>query len=1043
MGKGVQYIAIALITCIQVNVDAAIAGRIPAVGSIYFLAVLILIHSSALGIDIGLVEVDVTADTQLAKNYGSLYACGLLLIQSGNVGLAVRNHIAIAGIEVDTSCCRLCLLRSCLLNLLLSGILTSLIDGLSLGFSQGVGKDTILCDVVLGEAIEAILEGFLGTESIHLGRGVGRGSQRVQNEVGILHGDAVDACNGLNADTVFRREISLLYINFGVIFQFNGHLTIFNGRYILYLRRADVYGISPREALYATFILGVHCVGCRCILLALLCRIRPGSLGRCHLICKSLQHIIVALRSLVPGGVCINEGCSRHFSQNLIGLDHSNLPVGQLPTFHHIGQSIGVLPCSCGIHALGHKSLGDLGHILLGKRSADLIEESAHGIGTGVLIYPASELVCHSISREGLAKLSQSCSGDISSLKCLALGVSIHLTLNNATALHDTCGQCTQQTGVQRLCREESDFLIRTQHQVAEHRSQHFLQVFFRELREHLAAELTGSPKQCVIDIAQEAFDSLIGELTAQFADTAHQISEDSFRCTNQVGIASGLVLAIAKIQCLLIGITGSRSAHQRCTYNLTGHGVDYTHEHRGQDRGSHIRCGCDGIVTHLTQRGTAHPVRQLSAGICQILSDHARSHLGSSLRDVVILRVEQVLHAGLKLIETGSHTECQLQEGLILHVIVHTGGLTKTQGLLDAVQILLSSFLAILGIVVVVDSNLILGHVVIALFLKGRLSITAIGAVGSVFLLDLITDAVLVVDVLVGQVIVLHAILTSQLSPQVIGLRADIAAVLLEVSIACSTGQGNALLNVLRLVQVGFLLTDERVQFFHRTILADIILIARGDVLELCLRIGFRIVDSSNILGANSIEINVGALKILDFLPACIQVEVLLLLILLLLCHISIVLFPSFPLRVILSGVIGIGLGIRKRFHHRVNVGNSIAVAAILLTPVICLGKQTGEAVNAGFVRIFIIPVTGAALNILDEVKAGLSPSLQGTACLCFPVFLKRIPERGTRASTPGRTGSGLLGSSRSRCLGGSRLGALRFPVFLEPIFECHIVPP
>ena len=558
MGKGVQHISIALITCVQVNVDAAISGRIPAVGCLHFLAVLVPVHSSALGIDIGLEEVNVTADAQLAKNHGGLYACGLLLIQSGNVGLTVRNHIAVASIKVDTSRCRFCLLGSCLLNLLLSGLLSCLIDSLSLGFRQGVGEDTMLCDVILGETIEAILKCLLGTDGIHLGRGVGRGSQSVQDEVGILHRNAIDACDGLNADTILRREVCLLHINLGVILQSDGHLTLFNGRDVLDLHRTGVYDVSLREALYAAFILGIHCAGRRCVLLALLCRIRPGSLGRCHLISKSFQHLVVALGPLVPGGVGINEGCSRHFSQNIIGLDHSNLPVGQLATFHHIGQSIGILPCCSLIHTLGHQSLGDLGHILLGKRSADLVEESAHGIGTGVLGHSASELVCHSVSGEGLAKLSQSRRGDICSLKSLALGVRVHLTLNNAAAFHDTCGQCTQQAGVQSLCREEFDFLFRIQHQVAEHRRKNLLQVFFGELGEHLATKLTCSTKQCVIDIVQEAFDSLVGELTAQFADTAQQIPKDSLRCTNHIGVASGLILVIATVQRLLIRITGS-----------------------------------------------------------------------------------------------------------------------------------------------------------------------------------------------------------------------------------------------------------------------------------------------------------------------------------------------------------------------------------------------------------------------------------------------------------------------------------------------------
>ena len=253
--------------------DTAVLGIIPAVGS----------HSLASLVQLRLKHIDL-----YTQNIGNLFHCGK--------GCALSlGELAVIAFEMDSArdlvrdlvggCCIFC--NSCLLcfHLSLSDTSAGLIDCLSLGLRKGVGEDTMSGHVFIGETIEAILICLSCTQGVHLCRGIGVGSQSVQDEVGIRSRDAVQLCDGLNADTIVNRQVSLLHIDLGAVFQFDSHLTIFDFGDGLHLCRTGIN--SLREALCALFILRTHCVGSRCVLLTLLCRIRPGSLGSRHFISKS------------------------------------------------------------------------------------------------------------------------------------------------------------------------------------------------------------------------------------------------------------------------------------------------------------------------------------------------------------------------------------------------------------------------------------------------------------------------------------------------------------------------------------------------------------------------------------------------------------------------------------------------------------------------------------------------------------------------------------------------------------------------------------
>ena len=94
------------------------------------------------------------------------------------------------------------------------------------------------------------------------------------------------------------------------------------------------------------------------------------------------------------------------------------------------------------------------------------------------------------------------------------------------------------------------DFLICAQEEIAEHGSQYFLKTFLKTFGDHTAAQFANKAEERIVHTVQHIGNKLTG--TAQFADTAQHLTEDSLRCTDHRGVYSGLILIEAIVQCLL-----------------------------------------------------------------------------------------------------------------------------------------------------------------------------------------------------------------------------------------------------------------------------------------------------------------------------------------------------------------------------------------------------------------------------------------------------------------------------------------------------------
>ena len=464
--------------------------------------------------------------------------------------------------------------------------------------------------------------------------------------------------------------------------------------------------------------------------------------------------------------------------------------------------------------------------------------------------------------------------------------------------------------------------------QVLEPRGQDLLKSFFQAFREHIATQFDGGTQEGIINTVHHLGDDITAELTAQFADTATQILKSGFRCTHQCGVSSRLILIVSKVQHLLVRITGSGCTHHRCTHSSTGTGNKEVHNRGCHDGGSHVRSCGDSIVGNLANR----IAKDLEPIISQILSYHAGSHLGSGLGNVVILSVENVFDAGLELIHTGFDTEEQLKAGLTLQFAVSVRSLLVVQSLTDRIEVLVRSLLAFLCIVVVVDGNLVFGHVVI------DEEIIGIRIIGYGLVDNFLSHTVFcTVDVLIGNIIVTHAEITGQIVPPSIALGADISAVFLEVRIVDHTGEGDAFLNMSGLIQILLLLCNLSINCFQPAVLLD------GSL---------EVVFGESNARQNILDPLSFLLQLCDLLLASLQVELALLLIVLLIGHVCIIVSLGFPLGEILLSIKESIVDVSVGSAEVVQIGQYRIVCFIVINGLVFLQVGTDFLTSGGEVR-------------------------------------------------------------------------------------------
>ena len=114
---------------------------------------------------------------------------------------------------------------------------------------------------------------------------------------------------------------------------------------------------------------------------------------------------------------------------------------------------------------------------------------------------------------------------------------------------------------------------------------------------------------------------------------------------------------------------------------------------------------------------------------------------------------------------------------GIFNHDVV----LSRFQSGFNGVEIRISSFLSVFCVVVIVDRNFIICHLVIdCKFLCGMKGIICVEY--STLSQDLAAHVILIIDVLIGQIIIAHAVLAPRLSPPIISLGTRILVEILKI---------------------------------------------------------------------------------------------------------------------------------------------------------------------------------------------------------------------------------------------------------------------
>ena len=147
----------------------------------------------------------------------------------------------------------------------------------------------------------------------------------------------------------------------------------------------------------------------------------------------------------------------------------------------------------------------------------------------------------------------------------------------------------------------------------------------------------------------------------------------------------------------------------------------------------------------------------------------------------------------------------------------------------------------------------------------------------------------------------------------------------------------------MLGLIQIGFLLTDQRFQSI--------------DIAVLCSKLAVLGLHFLTGLHTPLLVLCLDSFQLLDLLLACIQVEVLLRLILLLLCCIIIVLFLSSPLRIIILGVFEPANNRVRTAVIRTNKAKHLLV--VILVDISLIGIQPCADYTLSVVQVFICVVS------------------------------------------------------------------------------------
>ena len=103
-------------------------------------------------------------------------------------------------------------------------------------------------------------------------------------------------------------------------------------------------------------------------------------------------------------------------------------------------------------------------------------------------------------------------------------------------------------------------------------------------------------------------------------------------------------------------------------------------------------------------------------------------------------------------------------------------------------------------------------------------------------------------------------------------------------------------------------------------------------------------------------------------------------------------------PLGIEILRLPGLGSGIRKRFYDRVNAGDNLLVAGILLAPFISLGKDGRSSVINGGVCliIFAVPFALILISIIQNRSGSISPGLYRFCSFLSSPFCNRYTARG-----------------------------------------------